>query len=421
ALQDSQQLPALLSQSKTIICVPSYYKFLLDEKLILHSTINTVIVGGEPLGQELVDTHFKLAKNIALYNEYGPTETTVWATVSKIESKETPISIGSPIDNVQAYMLDESGNLLPEGEVGELHRGGKGLERRYLNNPNLTRETFVDNPFGIPGSKMYKTGDLCYWLSDNKIAYVGRLDEQVKISGYRVELGEIETVILNSKSVKEAVVITKELENGEMQLLAYVVPKKTFDEEHIVKYLKEKLPPYMVPSLWRKLEKLPLTPNGKIDKQALRELDLYHQLNHNFEAPRDHLEQSLAEIWQKLLHVDQVGIHDDFFAIGGNSLLAMRAVASIRKEMVMELSLKDIFQFPTVAQLVGHLRATKKSLLDPVLKISPKPTLIPLSFGQESLWFIDQLEGSVAYHLPLIFNIKGGLNKDALSASLKKI
>ena len=220
----------------------------------------------------------------------------------------------------------------------------------------MTEEKFIKNPFSKnEDSRIYKTGDLCRWLPDGNIEYLGRTDDQIKIRGYRVELGEIESVLQECELVKQAVVLAKEYREGSKQLVGYVVSNNEFNKEAILSHLSNKLPGYMIPSLWVEMESLPLTPNGKIDKKALPDTDASQGLSDRYEAPRNETEKKLVAIWQELLGVERVGIHDNFFELGGHSLLAMRVISAISKELEIELAIKDLFKFTNISDLSKYL------------------------------------------------------------------
>lgn len=414
-------LKELLAQTDTLLCVPSYYKFLLDEGLVENSRLRTVIVGGEALDATLVNAHFQHTKEVSLYNEYGPTEATVWSTVCNIRAIETPLTIGNPIANAMIYILDSNGGPVPLEVIGEIYIGGEGIARGYLNEPKLTSKKFLENPF-IPslGGKMYRSGDMGYWLPNGSIVFAGRVDDQVKIQGRRIELGEIEATLLQNEKIKQAVVTSLSMENGINQLIGYVNAEESFNQEEITAYLKSRLPGYMVPASWVQLQKFPLTPNGKIDKKALPLPKL--GVDRGKEVPEGPLQQALVAIWKKFLPLDYIGIHDDFFALGGDSLLAMRVISALRKDINIELGLKDFFKHSTIAGLSEHLDTSPLSLgLPSIKRVTNRPAPIPLSFSQESLWLIDQIEGSVAYHLPLVLNCEGILDKKILEKTFQDI
>ncbi|WP_113925697.1 non-ribosomal peptide synthetase [Cognataquiflexum aquatile] len=374
--------------------------------------------GGEAL---LEETKNLLAQTGKLWNLYGPTETTITSTFKKMEVGEK-VSIGKPIDNTSVYILGPEGGVNPIGIPGELCIGGKGVGRGYLNKPDLTSQKFLHNPFSnVPGDRMYRTGDLARWLPEGNIEYLGRMDDQVKIRGYRIELGEIESVLLLHPTVKQAVVMAKEYGQGDKRLVGYVVCDGDFDKESVSAFLRSKLPEYMVPALWLQLEKLPLTFSGKIDRKALPDVGSADRVTAGYAEPKNDLEKQLATLWQKLLGLDRVGIHDDFFALGGHSLLAMRTLAAVRKDLGAELSIRELFSAPTVAQLALILQSRRGEVSSNVPHPVARPENIPLSYNQQSLWFIHQLEGSIQYHIPQILNINGNLDISAIEKALKTI
>lgn len=374
--------------------------------------------GGEALLEEPKNL---LAQTGKLWNLYGPTETTITSTFKKMEVGEK-VNIGKPIANTSVYILSVDGSLNPVGIPGELCIGGKGVGRGYLNRPELTSQKFLPDPFSkVSGGRMYRTGDLARWLPDGNIEYLGRMDDQVKIRGYRIELGEIESVLLLHPTVKQAVVMARETGQGDKRLVGYVVCDGDFDKESVSAFLRSKLPEYMVPALWLQLEKLPLSFTGKIDKKALPDVGSADMVTAGYAEPKNELEKQLAALWQKLLGLDKVGIHDDFFALGGHSLLAMRTLAAVRKDLGAELSIRELFSAPTVAQLALILQSKSGEVSSPVPHPVARPENIPLSYNQQSLWFIHQLEGSIQYHIPLILNIEGNLDITAIEKALKTI
>ena len=249
---------------------------------------------------------------------------------------------------------------------------------------------------------------------------MGRIDDQVKIRGYRIELGEIESVLGQSGQVQQAVVLAKEDKQGNKRLVGYVVPKSTYDKQQLQEYLSTKLPEYMVPAIWVELKSLPLTPNGKIDRKALPDPDMA-AITTEYTAPRNATETQLAAIWQQLLGTERVGIHDNFFELGGHSLLAMRVVSAIRRELNAELTIRDLFVQPTIADLAVYLGEQTEGTTLPAIIAANRPEYIPLSFSQERLWFIDRLEGSTPYHLPAVMRLKGELDPEVLEQTLRTI
>ncbi|WP_075342809.1 non-ribosomal peptide synthetase [Tenacibaculum agarivorans] len=317
-----------------------------NEKL---PSLKRVVSGGEPCSEELM---LRWSKDCLFYNEYGPTEATVTATMKAFENSDTtqPMTIGTPIGNTQIYITDASMNLVPEGIVGELYIGGKGVARGYLNKEALTAEKFVVNPFKA-NDIIYKTGDLARWLPDGTIEFIGRRDNQVKIRGYRIELGEIENVLSEVKGIKNSFVIAKEDINRNKRLVAYVVLENVIDKEKIQEVLMEKLPDYMIPRTWIELDKIPLTPNGKLDKKSLP--DPKFSSIDNYVAPTTQLEKELCKVWERVLGLKKVGIKDDFFSIGGNSILAIQVSSQMSKILGIKVQISDIIRYKTIGVLAA--------------------------------------------------------------------
>jgi amino acid adenylation domain-containing protein len=339
-----------------------------------------ILCGGEALDRELANQLLKRCAD--LWNLYGPTETTIWSAIHKVELepdlvpelKTGPVSIGRPIANTQLYVLDRHLQPVPVGVTGELLIGGDGLARGYLNRPELTAEKLVPNPFSDDADarlshRLYRTGDLARYLPDGSLDFLGRNDYQVKIRGFRIELGEIEAALGGHPSVQKAVVLAREDVPGEKRLVAYVVPAAALKSEQAApvdalrNFLKEKLPAHMVPPFFVFMEKMPLTPNGKINRKALPAPQNATSggvgvmgVAPGFEAPRDPLEQSLAQIWSKILKVKKIGIRDNFFELGGHSLLAVRITAEIERLVKRNLPLATFLQAPTIADLAEVLR-----------------------------------------------------------------
>lgn len=291
-------------------------------------------------------------------NNYGPTENTVVTSNYKLSAKDkdrTP-PIGAPIANTNIYILNKDNRLNPTGITGEICIVGDGLARGYLNLADLTAEKFIANPFCKGATeRMFKTGDLGRWLPDGNIEYLGRLDEQVKVRGYRIETGEIESVLQQSGLVRQVLVLASDENGGTRKLIGYVVVEGLLDRQAILSYLKEKLPEYMIPALWVQLDRLPLTPNGKIDKMALPDPDPVGGLSEQYVSPRTEIETKLTEIWQVLLKVEKIGIHDNFFELGGHSLLVMRMGSYIERSLSLSIPIHVLFQFTSISELSKYL------------------------------------------------------------------
>lgn len=319
-----------------------------------------VFCGGEALPPNLAEE--LIVRSQAVWNFYGPTETTIWSTAWKVMSGE-PICIGRPLANTQAYILDSSSRPVPVGVVGELYLGGAGVARGYLGRPDLTAERFVPNPFSPDaGARLYRTGDLARYLPDGRIECLGRVDYQVKIRGFRIELGEIETALRAHDGIADALVSARTGTSGEKHLVGYVISKN--GPPSVVElrdHIRTKLPAYMVPSHFVLLKQFPRTPNGKVDRGSLPPPEDARLSLRSYVAPRNTDEQVLAEIWQEVLTIKQIGIEDDFFELGGDSLSATRAFARINKTFGMALSLREILEHPTIQSLSELVAQSKGS------------------------------------------------------------
>jgi acyl carrier protein len=319
-------------------------------------SLKKLMLGGEELPSALVK-QLKTFVAGEIHNMYGPTETTIWSTTYPVEQADNRVSIGRPISNTEIYLLDQFLQPVPVGAPGDLFIGGIGVVRGYLNRPDLTASKFIPDPFSLrPGARLYYTGDRARYLPEGDIEFLGRLDQQVKIRGFRIELEEIESLLVSHARIRDAVVIARELAQEEKQLVAYLVPAEQdlpgIGELRL--YLKEKLPEYMLPAMFIELEALPLTPNGKVDRQALLRMPtaLPLQLKENYIAPRTAAEEVVAGIWEQTLGVEKVGVLDDFFELGGNSLSAMRIIVRLRDIFQVELPLRGLFEAPTVEGIV---------------------------------------------------------------------
>lgn len=402
--------------------VPSHWKVLSDDDHLL-LPVKLLVFGGEALQVEVIEKIRLSVFEGKVVNHYGPTETTIGKllhSIVKNNSYEISIPLGKPFSNTRVYILNKDLSLCPLGIPGQLFIEGDGLARGYLNNSELTKEKFIQNPFNSK-KILYSTGDQVKYMADGNIHFLGRVDNQIKMRGYRVELGEIENVLLQCPDIIQAVVLVKEDTSDNKQLIGYVVADR-FDKEAYISYLKSRLPDYMIPAVWIPLESMPLTVNGKIDRKALPNFDIEGLLNDKYVAPAGRVENKLVEIWQNVLELDKIGVNDDFFEIGGHSLLAVRLISAIRKEFSVEIPISYIFDHPNIASLTEWLQNNSGADILPSVKaVTSRPQRIPLSFSQERLWFIDELEGSVQYHVPSVWRLRGELNKKALSKALQEI
>jgi len=344
------------NEKEIIKLTPSHIN-LIGTMELPPSQFKKAIVGGEALRSNHIHILKQLNSDVRIYNEYGPTEATVGCMLWEVPNQYSNILIGKPIANTAIYILDDNNQLVPEGVIGEICISGDGLARGYLNKIELTKKTFVPNPYQ-QGERMYKTGDLGRWVQDGNIEYIGRKDDQVKIRGYRIELGEIEKHLLAIQEIKEAVVITKELTKGEKELVVYMVFNHPIHTTEIRDHLRQTLPEYMIPSHYVTLSALPLTTNGKVNKKALPTPEaLTTRVGVEYVAPENEVQQALANIWGEVLHIDQVGIKDNFFDLGGHSLKVVLLVFRIEKEFDIKLKIKDVFANPTIEALSNVIKA----------------------------------------------------------------
>jgi amino acid adenylation domain-containing protein/non-ribosomal peptide synthase protein (TIGR01720 family) len=431
AHRDGGSLTRLIEEWQITVMhfVPAMLQVWLEEPgLEKCESLRMVVCSGEALPFELQERFFARL-TAELHNLYGPTEAAIDVTFWKClrEDKRRIVPIGHAIANTQIHILDRQLQPVPINVPGELHIGGVGLARGYLRRPGLTAEKFIPNPFGEEaGERLYRTGDLARYLADGQIEFLGRLDHQVKLRGFRIELGEIEALLSRHEAVREAVVIAREGAGGERQLVAYVVraqsgPKPSANV--LRAFLKEKLPGYMLPALFVVLDALPLTANGKVDRRALPAPDAARAASEQaLVETRTKTEEVLAQVWSRLLGLERVSIHDNFFELGGHSLLGMQLVSRVREALGVELSARALFDAPTVRAFAAKVEAARAgavvSAAPPLERVS-RAAELPLSFAQQRLWFLDQLEpGSAFYNVPLVLRLTGELNVCALESSL---
>ncbi|MDQ0273893.1 non-ribosomal peptide synthetase, partial [Cytobacillus purgationiresistens] len=366
------------------------------------------------------------ANQTELINLYGPTEATVDVSYynCKPPFNNDIVPIGKPIDNVQLYIVDAYNHLMPMGVTGELCIAGIGLARGYLNRTELTNEKFIDNPFEN-GTKMYRTGDLARWTLDGEIEYSGRMDQQVKIRGYRIELQEIETYLLEHEAINEAVVLLRKDSSNEDYLCGYVVPKNNHSigislQNDLKEFLGKKMPTYMIPAHIMIMAKMPLTPNGKLDRKALPQPEVY--LNNRYEAPQNKTEHGLLAIWKEILGLNDLGVHDDFFSIGGHSLKATILAARIKKTFKKSLPIADIFDFPTIRQLSSRLNVSTEVSKKANLKKVSKRSHYPLSSAQRRIFILSKFEEiGTSYNMPNAILIEGAVDIRRLAKSLEQV
>jgi aspartate racemase len=344
----------------TLWLTSALFHLMVDQHLESLSDVKQLLAGGDVLSMRHVKRAFNQLPGCRLINGYGPTENTTFSSsyrVTSADEMDDSVPIGHPINNTQAYVLDDHLNLVPKGIPGELYVGGEGLARGYFNNPELTAEKFLPHPFpDQPGSRLYKTADRVRYLSDGNIEFLGRIDNQVKVRGFRIELGEIESVLGRHPVVRDAVVVARQDTPGEKQLVGYLVTHRTVAVSALRDFLKEKLPDYMIPSAFVFLDSLPLTSNGKVDRQKLPcPGPSRPELETAFAMPGTATEELVARTWAEILKLERVGVHDNFFELGGHSLLATQVISRLRDQFGVELPLRALFEQPTVAGLAERI------------------------------------------------------------------
>jgi amino acid adenylation domain-containing protein len=434
SVKDPKRLVAALSAHRVsrLVLVPSLLRIMLesDDDLVERlPNLRYCVCSGESLPVELAAAVREKLPHTMLINLYGSSE--VAADVTCYEVTNTGginnVPIGKPIANTQIYILDAQLQPAPFGVVGEIYVGGEGLARGYLNQPALTLEKFVSDPFNGGHAKLFRTGDLGRFLADGNIEFHGRRDHQVKVRGFRIELGEIETVLKTNPAIRQAVVVALDDAQGGKQLVAYlIVETKPPAMNELRTLLRRKLPDYMVPSAFVVLESLPLNASGKVDRLALPAPDQNQAtVQEDFVPPRTPVEDVLATIWAETLGRNRVGINDDFFSLGGHSLLVARIVARVREALQVELPMRTLFEAATVGALATEIEKLRQTVGGPTsnqLVSVPRNGPLPLSFAQERLWFFDQIEpDSGAYNIPRALRLRGPLDTNALQQSFNEI
>ncbi|RKH09758.1 amino acid adenylation domain-containing protein, partial [Corallococcus sp. CA053C] len=422
---DGARLATLLQQRGATVlqATPSTWRLLLEAGWEDRGL--TALTGGEALPRELAES--LLQRCGVLWNVYGPTETTVWSTAHAVKTGTGSVPIGRPISGTQVYVLDSGLHPVPRGVPGELFIGGEGVTRGYLHRPDQTAERFIPDAYGgVPGGRVYRTGDRVRWAANGVLEYLNRVDNQVKLRGYRIELGEIEAVLSQAPGVRDAAVVVRGTA-ADARLVGYVVPRpgQTLEAQALRTLLKERLPDYMVPSALVVLDAMPLTPNGKVDRKALPSPDLATEAAREFVAPRTPLEQQVAELYASLLNVPRVGATDGFFELGGHSLLATRLTSRLRTAFQVDLPLQALFEAPTVAALAARIAASSQdprvAAPPPIVPVS-RTQQLPTSLAQQRMWLLEQLApGSAAYNMPFSLRLTGALSLEALRRALELV
>lgn len=422
-------------QISTLWLTAGLFHQMVEYHIQALAQVRYMLAGGDVLSashtRRLVEV---FAGKGTLINGYGPTENTTFTCCYAMTTPEQvgwSVSIGKPIANTTVYLLDAFLQPVPVGVPGEMYIGGEGLARGYFKRPDLTAERFIPHPYSTePGARLYKTGDLARFMPNGNIEFLGRIDSQVKLRGFRIELGEIEDILNQHPGVQETIALLRKDAAGEKRLVGYVILRagQSVTTHALYTFLQERLPEYMLPAQIIVLDTLPLTPNGKVDRNALPSPGWERSSLTEataFVAPRNAIEKAIVQIWSEILGVESVGIHDNFFNLGGHSLRATKAVSRIRTVLHVDIPLRDLFEAPTVAGLAVRihvaLNSTQVSKMPPFQSVS-RDILHPLSFTQERLWFMDQLEAhSSTYNISYAIRLTGSLDTDSLAASLQTI
>ncbi|MBM7586117.1 amino acid adenylation domain-containing protein [Bacillus pakistanensis] len=422
----------LKSKQITTLAIPAaLFNKVAQEEPAAFSDVENVLVGGEACSPKWVNQILTYGAPKRLLNSYGPSENTaitlnfVMNTSLDLKDKEIEtIPIGKPVNNTQVYVLDKHLNRVPIGIPGELYIGGDGLALGYWNRPDLTKEKFIDHPFShVEGAKLYKTGDIVKFLDDGNLDFIGRVDHQVKLRGFRIELGDIEESIRQNLRIKDAVVLLKEMDQGDKKLISYYTTGEPLLKSELRKELSNKLPDYMIPSIFIEMDNLPLTSNGKVDRQCLPEPTEKDFEMGEYIAPRNSVEEMLTKIWQEILNHEKIGIHDNFFEIGGHSLLATQVISRVADNVGKQIPIRFIFEFPTIATMSSEImKSDQKEEKKSILVKKNKEQKYPLSFSQKRLWFLNQMDPeNVSYNIPFAFQISGNLHYGNFEKSLRAV
>ncbi|WP_163832494.1 non-ribosomal peptide synthetase [Spartinivicinus ruber] len=420
-----EALKAQLSRDNitTLFMTTALFNAVVEQQPDTFSQLKYLIFGGEAASVTHVNRVLDNGKPAHLLNVYGPTENTTFSTWYEIQGQQQSYPIGIPLAYSSAYVVDKHNNFCPVGVAGELLVGGFGVARGYLNRQELTAEKFINNPFNsVENERLYRTGDLVCWLPDGNLEFLGRIDNQIKLRGFRIELDEIASLLKQHEQVKTATVLVREDQPGDKRLAGYVVTANTNSslETELLQHLANQLPEYMVPAAIVALTEFPLTENGKIDHQSLPKPD--YNLVNNMVTPSSEVEKSLALIWQQVLGIEQpLSLHDHFFNLGGHSLLAVKLASQIRHQFQVDIGIETVFAQPTLGALANIITATNTTVLSRI-NATDRLAPLPLSYAQQRLWFIDQMEkGSQQYHIPITYHLSGNLNIKALSQAFIKL
>ena len=418
---DGEALSSLIDEvgATAMQATPATWRMLLDAGWRANARMR-LLCGGEAWQMDLGER--LLSEGAQLWNMYGPTETTVWSMVERVLPGQAKVSLGSPVANTRIYVLDAHGEPVPSGVIGELYIGGDGVASGYLGRDDLTAERFVADPFAAEAdARMYRTGDLVRRAPSGALEFLGRNDFQVKIRGFRIELGEVEAQLQACEGVREAVAMAREDVPGDKRLVAYVLTTGDLDAAALRDALSTRLPEYMIPSAYLRMEAWPLTPNGKLDRKALPAPEGDAYVRREYEAPRGEIETRLASIWMELLKIERVGRHDSFFELGGHSLLVVRLVSRVRKVFGVELPLRAVMETSALSKQADLVTTAERTEMSAIEIVRREPWM-PLSPAQQRLWFMAEIDAdSAAYHIGAAFRLHGSLDDAAFARAVAGI
>ncbi len=424
---DVPRLMEDLAWCTTVHAVPALMRRIVEEVRAtpegVLGTLRRAFVGGDAVAPDLLEEMRIAFPAAEIHVLYGPTEAAIICAAHRLGGEAAGRQmVGRPLGNAALYVVEPGGTVAPVGVPGELCLGGASVARDYLGRPGLTAERFVPDPFAAePGARLYRTGDRVRWLADGSVEFLGRTDHQVKVRGFRIEPGEIEARLAEHAGVREAVVLVREDAPGEKRLVAYVAGDETAGADVLRAHLSERLPEYMVPAAYVRLEMLPLNPNGKVDRKALPAPEGDAFPARMYEAPSGKVEEAVAAIWAELLGAERVGRRDHFFELGGHSLLAVRVISRVRQALGVEVSPRDVFERPVLANFARGLQTAGRAEATAIVPVDRTGPL-PLSFAQQRLWFLEQM-GNLGgtYHIPMRLRLRGELDRGALVRALDRI
>ncbi|MCL8537181.1 amino acid adenylation domain-containing protein [Chryseobacterium gallinarum] len=422
-LLDFNKIKKVVDQNNvnTMWLTTSWFENAVENNITIFENLKQFITGGDVVSFKHANMLKRAYPELQLFNGYGPTEDTTFSTIYPINGfHNASLSVGKPVNNGKCYILNEALLPQPVGVTGILYLAGVGVSQGYFGNPELTDQKFIDNPFSAGKEKMFNTNDLARWLPDGNIDFIGRKDKQNKIRGKIIDTVEIENTLNNLDEVNQSVVIVQKIKD-EKRIVGYVVLNKTIHLRNLLDILKTKLPPHMIPFTLKEINTIPLSPNGKTDFTLLPVIEGNDLIENEFIEPRTASEKLIADLWTEVLQVENISVNASFFDLGGHSLNAIKVLSRINDRCNTELNISDFFQKPTIEEFAPLIEKSQSTKPASSIQKAHSTDPVPLSFAQERLWFIDQLEGSQNYHVPMFFDIRGNLDIILLEKSFNTI